>query len=342
MKLSQCLERHNNNFDLLRLIFASLVIVGHAYALVPSAEGQGDFAQALLGFDYTGSLAVKSFFFLSGLMVSNSPSLRHDLPGFIGARAFRIFPGLIACTLFCMAVMGPIMTRMPLGDYLTHPATRSYANNMLLDLRWTLPGVFELNRMNAVNGSLWTLPPEMYCYATLVALSLLGLMATPWRSTALAGWVIAASFLAPDTMTALKFGGEGQLLPACFALGVLMALHKDQIEIRATIATCLLLLTLLLRHSSLFQPLVYLSLFYGSLVIASSRWFIKLQLPGDFSYGVYLYGFPAQQIAVAWWPQWGVHANQLFGLGLAGTLAAVSWYAVEKPVMRMGRRWMTR
>lgn len=342
MKLSQCLERHNNNFDLLRLIFAALVIVGHAYALVPSAEGRADFVQTLLGFDYAGSLAVKSFFFLSGLMVSNSPSLRRDLPAFIGARVFRIFPGLIACTLFCMAVVGPIMTRMPVGDYLTHPATRSYANNMLLNLQWTLPGVFELNRMNAVNGSLWTLPSEVYCYAMLVALSLLGLMATPRLSSVLAGLVIADSFLAPDTMAVLNFDGEARLLPACFALGVLMALHKDRIEVRSTIAIGLLSLTLLLRHSALLQPLVYLSLFYGSLVIASSHWFRKLQPPADFSYGVYLYGFPAQQIAVAWWPQWGAHANQLFGFGVAGTLAAVSWYAVERPAMRIGKHWVTR
>jgi len=342
MKLSQCLDRHNNNFDLLRLLLAALVIVGHAYALVPSAEGRGDFFQSLLGFDYAGSLAVKSFFFLSGLMVSNSPSLRHDLPGFIGARVFRIFPGLIACTLFCMAVMGPIMTRMPLGDYLTHPATRSYANNMLLNLQWTLPGVFEMNRMNAVNGSLWTLPYEVYSYGMLVALSLLGLMATPRLSTVLASGVIAAGFLVPDTMTTLKFGGEARLLPACFAFGVLMALHKDRIEVRASLATGLVLLTLLLKHSALFQPLVYLSLFYGFLVIASSQGFRKLRLPGDFSYGVYLYGFPAQQIAVAWWPQWDTLANQLFGLGMAATLAAISWYAVEKPSMRIGKRWITR
>lgn len=285
---------------------------------------------------------MKSFFFLSGLMVSNSPSLRHDLPAFIGARAFRIFPGLIACTLVCMAVVGPIMTRMPLGDYLTHPATRSYANNVLLNLQWTLPGVFELNRMNAVNGSLWTLPSEVYCYTLLVALSLLGLMTTPRLSTVLAGAVIAAGFLAPDTMTTLKFGGEARLLPACFACGVLMALHKDRIEIRASVATGLVLLTLLLKHSALFQPLVYLSLFYGSLVIASSHGFKKLQPPGDFSYGVYLYGFPAQQIAVAWWPQWGAHANQLFGFVLAGALAAVSWYAVERPAMRTGKQWVKR
>lgn len=342
MKLSQCLDRRNNNFDLLRLLLAALVVVGHAYALVPSAEGNSDFVQKLLGFDYAGSLAVKSFFFLSGLMVSNSPALRQDLPAFVSARVWRIFPGLIACILFSVAVVGPIMTRLPIDQYLSHPATLGYAKNIVLNLQWTLPGVFELNRMNAVNGSLWTLPSEVYCYAMLLALSLLGLMNAPRWGSWIACGVMVAGFLMPEVMTSLKFGGEAQLLPACFALGVLMALNQDRIEVRARTALGLLLLTLLLRHSAVFQAMVYMSLFYGFLVLGSAQWFIKLQPPCDFSYGVYLYGFPAQQIAVARWPDWGAHANQAFGLGLALVLATASWYAVERPAMRFGRRLLKR
>ncbi len=71
MTLSQCLTRRNNNFDLLRLIAACAVIVGHAHALVPN-DASPDAVLSLLGFDYSGSLAVKFFFFLSGLVVTNS------------------------------------------------------------------------------------------------------------------------------------------------------------------------------------------------------------------------------------------------------------------------------
>ena len=105
MKLAQCLERNHNNYDLLRLIFAALVIVGHAYALVSPPPIKGDFVIALVGFDYAGSVAVKFFFFLSGLMVTNSLVNQTQLTKFISARLFRIFPGLIGCTLVSILVV---------------------------------------------------------------------------------------------------------------------------------------------------------------------------------------------------------------------------------------------
>lgn len=342
MKLAQCLERNHNNYDLLRLIFAALVIVGHAYALVSPPPIKGDFVIALVGFDYAGSVAVKFFFFLSGLMVTNSLVNQTQLTKFISARLFRIFPGLIGCTLVSILVVGPLLTELPLGDYWWQRDTLGYASNMVLSLKWNLPGVFEANRSSAVNGSLWTLPSEVYCYAMLTALGMLSVFKKLWIGNMLACCIIAVGFLSPDSMAALKFGGEAQLLPACFALGALMALNKNAIEIRTSAAAGLLLLTLLLRHSGFFQPLFYVTLFYGGLVLASHRLFMRLKMPGDFSYGVYLYGFPVQQIAVAWWPQWGVHANQIFGIAGALFFAIPSWFFVEKPMIQWGRAWAQR
>ena len=48
---------------------AAMVIYGHAYALLPT-EGSIDPIGKLLGFDYSGSLAVKIFFFLSGYLIT--------------------------------------------------------------------------------------------------------------------------------------------------------------------------------------------------------------------------------------------------------------------------------
>lgn len=342
MKLSQCLERHNNNYDLLRLIFAALVIVGHAYALVSPPPVKGDFIITLVGFDYAGSIAVKFFFFLSGLMVTNSLITQTQLTKFIGARVFRIFPGLIGCTLVSILVVGPLLTQLPLMDYWRHRDTLGYASNMVLSLKWNLPGVFETNRSTAVNGSVWTLPFEVYCYSMLTALGMLSIFKKAWIGSMVACSIIAIGFLSPDTMTSLKFSDAAQLLPACFALGALMALNKNAIEVRASTAVGLLLLTLLLRHSGLFQPLFYLTLFYSGLVLASNRFFMRLRVPGDFSYGVYLYGFPVQQIAAAWWPQWGVHANQVIGIAGALVFAIPSWFLIEKPLMQWGRTWTQR
>jgi hypothetical protein len=61
MKLDLALHRDNNNADLLRLIAACAVIWGHAYALVPGATTTEPVGK-LLGFDYSGSLAVEFFY----------------------------------------------------------------------------------------------------------------------------------------------------------------------------------------------------------------------------------------------------------------------------------------
>ena len=82
MKKSICLgnilQRDGNNFDVLRLIAAIGVIIGHAYAIAPDPNLQ-DGILSIIGFDYSGSLAVKFFFFLSGLLVTNS-ILRNSNP----------------------------------------------------------------------------------------------------------------------------------------------------------------------------------------------------------------------------------------------------------------------
>jgi peptidoglycan/LPS O-acetylase OafA/YrhL len=61
-------------------------------------------------------------------------------------------------------------------------------------------------------------------------------------------------------------------------------------------------------------------------------------MPGDFSYGVYLYGFPLQQLMVFLYPHWNAHENQAAALGAALMVGCCSWYLIERPAIRAGRR----
>jgi peptidoglycan/LPS O-acetylase OafA/YrhL len=339
MRLRHCLKRENNNYDLLRLAAACLVIVGHAHALVPDAPA-GDMVSAVLHFDYAGSLAVKFFFFLSGLVVTNSLMRKAVFIPFLLGRIFRIFPALIACMLIVALTIGPLLTTLSSSAYFSDPTTASFlTKNITLALQWDLPGVFTANPRHAVDGSLWTLPIEAFCYLVLLALGLIGAI----RSRILGSLVMAAIIVysASTTRYLFMFGlpdGEAQLLPTLFACGALLAINQDHCEINLPIALGLLLLTYLARHTPMFHYLVYASALYGALAAGASIPLRGIRLPGDFSYGVYLYGWPLQQCLVALEPQWGVHRNQAVAIAVALVVGALSWFLIERPAIRFGHR----
>ena len=85
-------DGHDNFFTPLRLLFASLVVIGHAYAVGlrdPMSEPQ-------LFYHYTFSyLAVNLFFIASGFLVTKSMVYRGDSTEFGVARFLRIYPCLL-------------------------------------------------------------------------------------------------------------------------------------------------------------------------------------------------------------------------------------------------------
>src|SRR5207247_5632746 len=87
VNLSAASESRNNNFDVLRLFAAALVLVSHSFPLTGRHE---PFAPHTLG-----TVGVEIFFVTSGFLVTRSwvgdPSFR----AFMGKRIRRIFPGLI-------------------------------------------------------------------------------------------------------------------------------------------------------------------------------------------------------------------------------------------------------
>ncbi|WP_262027159.1 acyltransferase family protein [Microvirga sp. Mcv34] len=336
MTVADVLKRENNNFNLARLILAVSVIVGHAYALAPSHRK--DIIGVLLGFDYSGSLAVKGFFFLSGLLVANSLLVRADAAEYVKARAFRIFPALTVNVLFCALLLGPIVTALPLQEYLSSPGTfRFIYDNVTLSLSYRLPGVFDdVPYKGAVNGSLWTLPYEVACYLVLLGAYLCGLMRSRYIIAALCVAVIADGFFLKVLFSWSK-NTQISTLPACFALGVLAACFKERITVQSSALIGLVILAYFGWASPAKVPLFYLAFFYGLLVFSSQGFVRALVLKWDVSYGVYLYGFPVQQ-ALKWaFPSMGTRENMLAAIPIALALGLASWLWVEKPAMRLSK-----
>ena len=72
--------------------------------------------------------------------------------------------------------------------------------------------------------------------------------------------------------------------------------------------------------------------------LASTPYVHRAARFGDFSYGLYLYAFPVQQLVIHWWGVKGVLSNLLIVLALTLVCAVASWYLIERPALALKER----
>ena len=328
--LSAHLEGRGNNLDLLRLIAAAMVILGHSYAVVGSGT---DPVAAWNGSVYSGLFSVHVFFFISGMLVTNSFLRKPDVVTWLSSRALRILPGLFVCMIVTVFIMGTLLTKIPVVQYLTSRDTWDYflGNILVLRTRFYLPGVFAGNFDHAVNGPLWSLYLEVRLYlAAAILLWVFRGRPRLWLTSALAVLAIGG-MLYPEYLTVLGGSGHSASCALMFVIGALCALWSEQVLISPVWLIALFVAVCHYTWTAAFQPLFLLFTCYLVLWFGFSQLFLKIRLPGDFSYGLYIYGWPVQQLMVMWFPKWPPVLNTIFSLIGAIALGAVSWYLVEKP-----------
>jgi peptidoglycan/LPS O-acetylase OafA/YrhL len=338
------LNAPHNHFGLLRLLLALAVVVSHALSVTTGRVEDEPLAQST-GFTL-GEHAVNGFFAISGFLVTMS-FLQRGWRDYVLARALRIGPGLIAATLVVSLLLGGALTALDLPAYLGDARLWRFISGTLTSFKSAaaLPGVFADNPLPFPMGTVWTLKYETLCYLGVLAAGLAGLLLH--RRLVLAIWaalvlaVIAREILAPAGAKGLE---TALRLPLIFLTGGLIYLWRDRVPLSLAGLALALLATALLSATPLYKAALYLVTAWSVLVLALAppltRW--RSEPPADLSYGVYLYGWPLQQAAVALFPAAG--AFVLFWPALAATLivAALSWYLVEKPALGLKRRLMTR
>jgi peptidoglycan/LPS O-acetylase OafA/YrhL len=339
MLLHDILNRENNNLDIFRVVAAVMVIYGHAYAIQPR-EGPGDFVAGLLGFDYSGSLAVKIFFFMSGLVVTNSLLNKRNLLLFVLSRFFRIWPALAFTLITSALLLGPLLSQQSAAEYFSNKQVFAYiSKGLAMNIKYRLPGVFENNALDVVNGSLWSIPHEVFAYLALAGLFMLGALKPQFRlATILIFILILIDPLldSPLLFTWLPANPEIRLLGPCFAFGALLAIWKDKITIGLTSCAAFWLVFLVFRQSYCNFYLFYLALFLSIIYLASRAFLIQIKPGTDISYGIYLWGWPIQQILASFSGDYGVGFNQISAILGALGMGWVSWHLVEKPSIHYG------
>ena len=324
-------------FDILRVFLSVAVILFHT-ALVCYGKGA---EEVLWGWPYRqfSYFIVPSFFALSGFLVAGSLE-RNDLLSFLALRIIRIFPALVVEVVVSALLIGALFTVLPLRQYAHDPVFFKYFLNMLGDIQFNLPGVFlDLPGGRFVNRQLWTVPFELKCYILLTLAAMVGLARRPMLFLALAlggyGWA-AFRHYTYYTSLANESTPSGELLILSFLLGVILYLMRQKISVSvpyfvASVILCSVLCYLPVSEFLLAIPVAYMTVFLGVL---------NFRVPyvsalGNYSYGLYLYGFPVQQAVSALLPDyrvWWIHFP--ISLALSMLLAALSWHLVEAKVMK--------
>jgi peptidoglycan/LPS O-acetylase OafA/YrhL len=332
--LAEASARRDNNFNLIRLVAAWAVIFGHSHAL---AVWHGpDPVWSLLQIKFSGTVAVDVFFLVSGFLITASLE-RNRLRTFLLSRALRIFPALLVCVAACVFVLGPLLTTV--DDYWTRPETWRYftANvGLSTNTAYFLPGVFAGREFESINASLWSLPVEVRCYLALAVLGALSLHRR-WRFNTLfllglaAGFVLLWPRTLPETQLRIVW------CVAFFFTGACAWLNRDAIPLRWQLLLGLVAVAALLHGTRWFFLGYFFVLAYGTLWVAHVPRLPRIR-HHDFSYGLYLYGWPAQQLVQMWMPTLGPLGNTLGATLLAGACAVASWFLVERPALRLKPR----
>ena len=326
-----------NNFDLLRLFGAALVVYGHSYALAGAV---------VPGFAATSvsTIGVKIFFSISGYLITLSWLRDPNLPRYLTRRIVRIFPALIVVVVLSAFVLGPALTRLPLIEYFRHPGTWRYLQNAGLYINYFLPGVFEANVYpNAVNGSLWSLPVEFAMYlATPLLLAIPGAR-RPRILAALAIAVIAfviwrTQLARPSTQLVIYAIDvwAGVSLTPYFLAGMVLATFGERALNVYLALIALFILSVVQTSAPIKETLLIIILPYASLAFGVGPSLRVLPRGLDLSYGVFLFGFPVQQIiSSAFGGPIDPWLLFLMAFSVSAALATLSWRFVEKPCLRL-------
>jgi peptidoglycan/LPS O-acetylase OafA/YrhL len=318
-----------NSLNVIRLGLAVMVILAHYFPITGTVATD---LQAPIS--YFGLWAVSGFFAISGFLIAGSYRNSSSRTSYFRKRFWRIYPAFWLALLIVAFVIAPSSWLIRTGGLENYPWIDSLSyvfNNLSLIVFQSEIGTTLQSAPleSAWNGSLWTLAPEFICYLLLMPLYDL------FRKRPMAALLV----LIPIATTGFLIFSDNEILgPALrvgvfFLCGALIFEVKDRIIIRPVLIFPSLLVILaawmqpdLMIFSAL--PMAFALIGLGT-VKSRLRHFEK----NDYSYGIYLYGFPVQQFFVALELPNSFAINVLATLSLSTLFAVASWRLLEKPVL---------
>ena len=209
-----------------------------------------------------------------------------------------------------------------------------------------LPGLWD--------GSLCSPSYEFLCYLMLGFLALIGMLRSRWGVAILA--VVAWMSLIIITSVPYLNGQFNFLqnvfwknlleLVPIFLVGSLLFLYREKIPNSGWLAlasTGIFLAGMVIPLGNKYPAYTLTSVDLTAPFVAYPLIWLGIHLPfqrvgarNDYSYGIYIYGFPVLQLLALWGVvRWGYWPYSLLAVALTVPLAVASWWGVEKHALKL-------
>jgi peptidoglycan/LPS O-acetylase OafA/YrhL len=339
-------NHYQNNFDFLRFVAASMVIISHSFPLTGLIEPK------LISGATLGYLGISIFFITSGFLITKSWDQEKIIKSFIWKRFLRIIPGLIFASIIVTFIIGPLVTTFNLIDYIFNIQTYRFFFFSLFFPAWNiipfdnLPGVFMTNPLSGfVNGPLWTLVYEEGMYMLVIIFGIIGFL---YKKIIMIPLILSSfgvliilhsiysnmiSIFVPGSLIGVVISG---LTFFCyFFIASLFYLNNKNNTYSIKIFLILAIIFIISSFTVYFQFLAVIILPYIVLFIAHQKipHINKFGKYGDFSYGMYIVAWPIQQVIVLFFPGLNIMYYIAFCFLFTFPLAYISWNFIESKAL---------
>lgn len=339
------LDLQKNSFGFIRFTLALAVLYHHSY---PLGRFSHEPIAALLGNqEDVGSIAVLSFFVISGFLIIHSLLYTKNIFIYAWKRFLRIMPGFWVCLVITAFVFAPLvywheyqtlsgfltMKRSPI-DYVTH---NFFLNINQYGIGKLLAG---LSTPYIFDGSLWTLILEAKGYIALFFLGIIPFIKKR-REVFLGIFIILAGFFIVDYKFSkpdnylLSFFIDPQVFTylAYFFAGAVFYLYRKEIPSNIVLFLGIIGITIVaIRFQLLHQALLFTApyiIFWSAEKIP----YYNFTKYGDFSYGIYIYSYPIQQLLSYFQFNGDLIIYLILSFCITMIFAGASWYVIERPAL---------
>jgi peptidoglycan/LPS O-acetylase OafA/YrhL len=341
-------DGRSNNLDVMRVVFATGVVLFHSF-LFTTVPGRDPLVWLTGGTAGLGSESVAAFFIISGLLITASWMHRPDPRSYVINRVLRIYPAFLVVCAFCLLVVGPLGAADVHGYFSALHPLEAVADMLTLGRIQPVAAYEDLPKVaGELNSSLWTIRIEFVCYLLVLALGVLGILR---RRLVIAGMfalllVVRIPIHVASLAGRLPAGArlvdhrDHVELIAFFLAGTTFYLYRERIPRSRVIAAAagVVWLAAALAHQLWFvTPIVFTYLVFYVGYTPRAR-FKDFSRHGDLSYGIYLYGWPAQ-LLVATFLSDHLQPHVFFVVAMVPVVAfaGLSWTMVERPSLSLKR-----